>query len=65
MNEKKKKRLKSVNLNFLLHVTGTSQHFLRSNYLEMYYLHVYLHIGETQVHSCTGSAISGIPHLKV
>ena len=38
--------------------------FLRSNHLEMCYFHVYLHVCETQVQSCTGSAIFGIPHLK-
>ena len=48
--------------NFLLHVTGTTQYFLRSNQLEMWY--VYLHICETQAYSCTGNAISGIPHPK-
>ena len=59
----------SINLcqffNFLLHVTGKSYHFLRFNYLEMCYFLVYLHICETQVYNCTGSAIFGIPHPKV
>ena len=50
--------------NFLWNVTGKCYHFLRFNYLEMCYFHVYLHICETQVHSCTGSAIFGIPHSK-
>ena len=30
----------------------------------MCYFHVYLHICETHVHSCTGSAIFGISHPK-
>ena len=49
----KKKKRDEIQLffNFLLHVTGTSQHFLRSNHLEMCYFYVYLHICETQVHS--------------
>ena len=50
--------------NFLLHVRGTSQHFLRSNHLEMCYFFVYLHIYETQLHSCLGTAIPGILHPK-
>ena len=50
--------------NFLLHVRGTSQHFLRSNHLEMCYFFIYLHIYETQVHSCLGTAIPGILHPK-
>ena len=50
---------------FLLQVTGTSQHFLTSKHLEMCYFHVCLHVCETQVHSCTGNAISEIPHPKV
>ena len=50
--------------NFLLHVTGTSKHFLRTNCLEACYFHVCLHICETQVHSCTWSVISWISHLK-
>ena len=50
--------------NFLLYVTGTPQHFLRSNHLEMCYFHVYLHRCETKVNNCTESAISGTPHPK-
>ena len=62
---KKWDKLRWNELNFILYGTGTSQHFLRSNYLEMRYFHVCLYICETQVYSCrTGSAISGIPHPK-
>ena len=51
--------------NFIFHVTGKCHHFLRLNNLKMCYFYVYLHICETQVHSCTGSAIVGIPHVKL
>ena len=50
--------------NFLLHVAGKCHHFLRFNYMEMCSFHVYLHICQTLVHSCTGSAIFGIQHSK-
>ena len=58
----------SINLcqfyNFILHVTGKCHHFFTFNYLEMCYFHVYLHICESLVHSCAGSAIFEIPHPK-
>ena len=62
----KKMRQKSVNFqfSFVCDVTGTPQHFLRSNHLEMCYFHVYLHRCETKVNSWTESAISGTPHPK-
>ena len=39
--------------------------FLRFDHLEMCYFYVSLHMYETQVHRCTGNAISGIPHPKL